>query len=137
MAIQAGRLWADRVYGGATVAMSYDNIPSAVFTDPPIGTVGLSEEDAVAQYGVDAVRSYRARFRPMLHSLTGRAVLVTVKLVVRKDDDRVLGCHMIGADSPEIIQGFAVAVKMGATKADFDATVGIHPSAAEELVTLR
>ena len=137
VAIQAGRLWADRVYGGATVAMSYDNIPSAVFTDPPIGTVGLSEEDAVAQYGVDAVRSYRARFRPMLHSLTGRAVLVTVKLVVRKDDDRVLGCHMIGADSPEIIQGFAVAVKMGATKADFDATVGIHPSAAEELVTLR
>jgi len=137
VAIHAGRLWADRVYGGRDVPMSYENIPSAVFTDPPIGTVGLGEEDAKARYGDDAVRVYRARFRPMLHSLSGRDQKTMVKLVVRKDDERVLGCHLIGKDAPEIIQGFAVAVKMGATKRDFDATVGIHPSTAEELVTLR
>jgi len=137
VAIHAGRLWADRVYGGRDVPMTYENIPSAVFTDPPIGTVGLTEEEAKAKFGDDAVRIYRARFRPMLHSLTGRAVFTTVKLVVRLSDERVLGCHLIGKDAPEIIQGFAVAVKMGATKRDFDATVGLHPTTAEELVTLR
>jgi glutathione reductase (NADPH) len=137
VAIQAGRLWADRVYGGRTVAMSYENIPTAVFTDPPIGTVGMGEQEAKLQFGDEAVTVFRARFRPMLHSLTGRDQKTMVKLVVRKEDDRVLGCHVIGKDAPEIIQGFAVAVKMGATKADFDATVGIHPSTAEELVTLR
>jgi glutathione reductase (NADPH) len=137
VAIHAGRLWADRVYGGRSVPMSYENIPTAVFTDPPIGTVGLSEEEAIARYGEQAVCAYRARFRPMLHNLTGRTVFTTVKLIVRKEDERVLGCHVIGKDAPEIIQGFAVAVKMGATKRDFDATVGIHPSTAEELVTLR
>ena len=137
VAIHAGRLWADRVYGGRNVPMSYENIPTAVFTDPPIGTVGLCEEEARAKYGDEAIRIYRARFRPMLHSLTGRQVFTMVKLVVRNDDERVLGCHLIGKDAPEIIQGFAVAVKMGATKRDFDATVGIHPSTAEELVTLR
>jgi len=137
VAIHAGRLWADRVYGNRSVPMSYENIPSAVFTDPPIGTVGMSEEEAKVVYGDQAIRVYRARFRPMLHSLTGRAAVTMVKLVVRTDDERVLGCHLIGKDAPEIIQGFAVAVKMGATKRDFDATVGIHPSTAEELVTLR
>src|SRR6185369_7757533 len=99
--------------------------------------VGLDEEEARLVYGDEAVTIYRARFRPMLHNLSGRASFTTVKLVVRKDDDRVLGCHLIGKDAPEIIQGFAVAVKMGATKRDFDATVGIHPTTAEELVTLR
>lgn len=137
VAIHAGRLWADRVYGGRDVAMTYENIPTAVFTDPPIGTVGIGEEEARTVYGDEAIRVYRARFRPMLHSLTGRDVKTMVKLVVRVEDDRVLGCHVIGKDAPEIIQGFAVAVKMGATKRDFDATVGIHPSTAEELVTLR
>jgi len=137
VAIHAGRLWADRIYGGRNVPMSYENIPSAVFTDPPIGTVGMSEEEAKLVYGEEAVTIYRARFRPMLHSLSGRSSFTTVKLVVRKDDERVVGCHLIGKDAPEIIQGFAVAVKMGATKRDFDATVGIHPTTAEELVTLR
>jgi glutathione reductase (NADPH) len=137
VAIHAGRLWADRVYGGRNVPMTYENIPSAVFTDPPIGTVGLGEEEARERLGDEAVRVYRARFRPMLHSLSGRDAKTTVKLVVRRDDERILGCHLIGKDAPEIIQGFAVAVKMGATKRDFDATVGIHPSTAEELVTLR
>jgi glutathione reductase (NADPH) len=137
VAIQAGRLWADRVYGGKSVAMSYENIPTAVFTDPPIGTVGMGEEEARLEYGDEAVTVFRARFKPMLHNLTGRDQKTLVKLVVRKEDDRVLGCHVLGKDAPEIIQGFAVALKMGATKADFDATVGIHPSTAEELVTLR
>jgi glutathione reductase (NADPH) len=137
VAIHAGRLWADRIYGGRDVPMSYENIASAIFTDPPIGTVGLAEEEARASYGDDAIRVYKARFRPMLHSLSGRNQRTTVKLVVRKDDELVLGCHLIGKDAPEIIQGFAVAVKMGATKRDFDATVGIHPTTAEELVTLR
>lgn len=137
VAIQAGRLLADRVFGGKNVAMSYQNVPTAVFTDPPIGTVGLTEEEAAASFGSDGIRVYEARFRPMLHSLTGRASVTRVKLVVKADDERVLGCHLIGKDAPEIIQGFAVAVKMGATKRDFDATVGIHPSSAEEFVTLR
>ena len=137
VAIQAGRLWADRVYGGRDIAMSYENIPTAVFSDPPIGTVGLGEEEARARYGDEAIQVFRARFRPMLHSLTGRASFTLVKLVVRIEDERVLGCHVLGRDAAEIIQGFAVAVKMGATKRDFDATVGIHPSTAEELVTLR
>ena len=138
VAIQAGRLLADRVFGGRTgAAMSYQNVPTAVFTDPPIGTVGLTEEEARAGFGADAIRVYKARFRPMLHSLTGRVSFTLVKLVVKADDERVLGCHMIGKDAPEIIQGFAVAVRMGATKRDFDDTVGIHPSSAEEFVTLR
>lgn len=137
VAIQAGRLWADRRYGGRDITMSYENIPTAVFSDPPIGTVGLAEEDARRAFGDDAVKVYRARFRPLLHNLTGRQAFTMVKLVVRSSDERVLGCHVVGRDAPEIIQGFAVAVKMGATKRDFDATVGIHPSTAEELVTLR
>jgi glutathione reductase (NADPH) len=137
VAIQAGRLWSDRVYGGRSVPMSYENIPTAVFTDPPIGTVGMGEEEAKLQFGDEAVTVFRSRFRPMLHSLTGRDQKTLVKLIVRKEDDRVVGCHLIGKDAAEIIQGFAVAVKMGATKRDFDATVGIHPSTAEELVTLR
>ncbi|HEY2772614.1 MAG TPA: glutathione-disulfide reductase [Candidatus Binatia bacterium] len=137
VAIHAGRLWADRIYGGRSVPMTYENIPSAVFSDPPIGTVGLSEEEARVRYGDEAIQVFKAKFRPMLHNLTGRDAKTTVKLVVRRDDERVLGCHLIGRDAPEIIQGFAVAVKMGATKRDFDATVGIHPTTAEELVTLR
>lgn len=137
VAIQAGRLLCDRLFGGKNVAMSYRNVPTAVFTDPPIGTVGMTEEEALASFGADGVRVYKARFRPMLHSLTGRTSVTLVKLVVKADDERVLGCHMIGKDAPEIIQGFAVALNMGATKRDFDATVGIHPSSAEEFVTLR
>jgi len=137
VAIQAGRLLADRIFGGKTAVMSYRNVPTAVFTDPPIGSVGLTEEEALDNYGADGIRVYKARFRPMLHSLTGRDSFTLVKLVVKGDDERVLGCHLIGKDAPEIIQGFAVAVKMGATKGDFDDTVGIHPSSAEELVTLR
>ncbi|HYB99991.1 MAG TPA: glutathione-disulfide reductase [Candidatus Limnocylindrales bacterium] len=137
VAIQAARAIADRIFGGKNTVMSYENIPTAVFTDPPIGTVGMTELEARSVHGEDGVRVYRARFRPLLHNLSGRASYTLVKLVVTAGEEKVLGCHVIGRDAPEIIQGFAVAVKMGATKADFDATVGIHPSTAEELVTLR
>jgi glutathione reductase (NADPH) len=110
-------------------------VPSAVFSQPPIGTVGLSEAAARKEYG--AVDIYQSRFRPMKNTLSGRAERTFVKLVVDGATDRVLGCHMLGQDAPEIIQGLAIAVKCGATKKQFDQTVGIHPSAAEEFVTLR
>ncbi|HQQ71748.1 MAG TPA: FAD-dependent oxidoreductase, partial [Alicycliphilus sp.] len=115
--------------------MNYDDIPTAVFTHPPIGTVGLSEQAAREKYG--AIRIYRSDFRPLQHSLSGRGERTMVKLVVDDATDRVVGAHMVGADAGEIIQGFAVALKCGATKAQFDATIGIHPTSAEEFVTLR
>ena len=136
VAIQAGRALAERLYAGSSATMSYEGIPSAVFTDPPIGSVGLTEEQAVQRCGVDGVQTFRSRFQPLLHMLTDRKVATFVKLIVDSRDDRVLGCHIIGHDAGEIIQGFAVAMKAGATKADFDATVGIHPSTAEEFVTM-
>ena len=121
--------------GKAPRAMSYENIPSAVFTHPPIGTVGLTEEQARA--GGRAIRVYRSEFRPLLHTLSGSGERTLVKLIVDDASDRVLGLHMAGADAAEITQGFAVAMKAGATKAQFDATIGIHPSSAEEFVTMR
>jgi glutathione reductase (NADPH) len=136
VAIQAGRLLADRIFGGIDVHMSYELIPTAVFSDPPIGTVGLSEQQAVERLGVERVRVYKAGFTPLFHTLTDRKSRTLVKLVVDRETDRVLGCHVIGRDAAEIIQGFAVALKSGATKKHFDETVGIHPSSAEEFVTL-
>jgi glutathione reductase (NADPH) len=136
VAIQAGRLLADRIFGGKDVHMSYELIPTAVFSDPPIGTVGLSEQAAVERLGVERVRAYKAGFTPLFHTLTDRKSRTLVKLVVDRETDRVLGCHVLGRDAAEIIQGFAVALKSGATKKNFDETVGIHPSSAEELVTL-
>jgi glutathione reductase (NADPH) len=115
--------------------MDHADVPSAVFSQPPIGTVGLTEEQARKQYG--EIDIYCARFRPMKNILAGRDERTFVKLVVDARTDRVLGCHMLGADAPEIIQGLAVAVNCGASKMMFDQTVGIHPSAAEEFVTLR
>lgn len=116
-------------------SMNYDDIPTAVFTHPPIGTVGLTEAAAREKYG--AIRVYRSDFRPLQHSLSGRGARSLVKLVVDDASDRVVGAHMVGADAGEIVQGFAVALKCGATKAQFDATIGIHPTSAEEFVTLR
>jgi len=136
VAIQAGRIWADRMFGGKDVTMDWEGIPTAVFSEPPIGTVGLTEEEAVAQYGRDRIEVFRSRFTPLAYTLTERSVPTLIKMVVDREDDRVLGCHMIGRDAPEIIQGMAVAIKAGARKTDFDATVGIHPSSAEEFVTL-
>ena len=116
--------------------MNYEDIPTAVFTDPPIGTVGLTEAEAIERYGVGRIKIYKEAFTPLVHMLTERKTRTMVKMIVDRQTDRVLGCHMIGHDAPEIIQGFAVAIKAGARKADFDATVGIHPSSAEEFVTL-
>ena len=115
--------------------MDYAGIPTAVFTHPPIGTVGLSEEAARQRYG--AIRVFRSDFKPLKHTLSGRGERTLVKLIVDAASDRVVGLHMVGADAGEIVQGFAVALRCGATKAQFDATVGIHPTSAEEFVTLR
>jgi glutathione reductase (NADPH) len=136
VAIAEGRAFADTEFGNNPRAISHKNVPSAVFSQPEAATVGLTEEEAKAQFG-DSIKCYKAKFRPMFYSLTGADEKTTVKLVVESHTDRVLGVHLVGKDSAEMIQGIAIAVNMGATKKDFDATIGIHPSSAEEIVTLR
>ena len=125
----------DRLFGQGLRSVDYGLIPTAVFTHPNIGTVGLSEAAARERYG--AVRIFRTDFKPLKHTLSGSTERTLMKLVVDAASDRVVGLHMVGADAGETVQGFAVAMKAGATKAQFDATVGIHPTAAEEFVTLR
>jgi len=125
----------DHLFGDGKRSMSYEGIPTAVFTHPNIGTVGLTEAQARSEVG--AVRIYRSDFKPLKHTLSGSSERTLMKLVVDDATDRVLGVHMVGADAGEIVQGFAVALKAGATKAVFDATIGIHPTAAEEFVTMR
>ncbi|EFA69644.1 glutathione-disulfide reductase [Cylindrospermopsis raciborskii S07] len=136
VAINEGRAFADTVFGGKSRTMSYENVPTAIFTTPEAATVGLTEEQAREKYG-DAVKVYRSRFRPMYYTLAGKEEKTMMKLVVEQTSDLVLGAHMVGNNAAEIIQGVAIAIKMGATKANFDATVGIHPSSAEEFVTMR
>lgn len=137
VAIAAGRRLADRLFGGQPERrLVYENIPSVVFSHPPIGVIGLTEEEARAQHG-DAVRIYRTQFRPMYHAFTARPTQTLMKLVCVGPDERIIGCHLIGEAVDEMLQGFAVAIRMGATKRDFDETVAIHPTSAEELVTLR
>jgi glutathione reductase (NADPH) len=137
VAIAAGRHLADRLFGGQSASrLDYDCIPTVVFGHPPVGTVGLSEEEARAQYG-DAVKCYQSRYTPLYHALTVRKPRTALKLVTVGPQERIVGCHIVGLGADEMLQGFAVAVKMGATKRDFDRTVAIHPTAAEEFVTLR
>jgi glutathione reductase (NADPH) len=136
IAIAEGRAFADTEFGNNPRAISYENVASAVFSQPEAATVGLSEEQAKAKFP-DSIKCYTAKFRPMFHALTGADEKIFVKLVVETNTDRVLGVHMVGKDAGEIIQGMAIAVNMGATKKDFDVTIGIHPSTAEEFVTLR
>ena len=136
VAIQEGRSFADTHFGGQSKQMAYDNIPTAIFTTPEAATVGLTEAEAREKYG-DAVKIYRSKFRPMFYTLPDMPVKTLMKLIVDSESDRVVGAHMVGDSAAEIIQGVAIALKMGATKADFDATVGIHPSSAEEFVTMR
>ncbi|MBD2295902.1 glutathione-disulfide reductase [Anabaena sphaerica FACHB-251] len=136
VAINEGRAFADTVFGGKSRTMSYENVPTAIFTTPEAATVGLTEAEAREKYG-DAVKIYRSRFRPMYYTLAGKEEKTMMKLVVDQNTDKVLGAHMVGTNAAEIIQGIAIAIKMGATKANFDATVGIHPSSAEEFVTMR
>jgi glutathione reductase (NADPH) len=135
VAIAEGRALAETLFNNNPTMMDHENVPSAVFSQPPIGAVGLTEERARRQYG--EVDIYLARFKPMKNTLSGREERTLMKLVVDPRSDRVLGCHMLGPDAPEIIQGLAITVKCGATKKQFDQTVGIHPSAAEEFVTMR
>ena len=126
-----------RLYGAMPRPMTYQDIPTAVFSQPPLATVGLSEEAAQARHGADAVMIYRSTFRPLRNALSGATEQTLVKLVVHRDSDLVLGVHMGGVDAAEIVQGLAIAVKAGLTKAAFDATMPIHPTVAEEFVTLR
>jgi glutathione reductase (NADPH) len=133
-AIAEGHALADSLFGKNPRAVSLDNVPAAVFSTPPIGTVGLTEEQAAANGPVDV---YVAKFTPMRHTLSGRNRKTMMKLVVDQATQKVVGAHMLGEDAPELIQGIAIAVVMGATKADFDRTIGIHPTAAEEFVTMR
>lgn len=138
VAIAAGRRLADRLFGNQPDArLDYSNIPSVVFSHPPIGTVGMTEDEASATYGHDSIKVYQSRFTNMYYAVTQRRLPTVVKLVTAGAKEKIVGCHVVGDMADEIIQGFAVAVKMGATKADFDNTVAIHPTTAEELVTLR
>ena len=134
VATAEGHALADTLFGHHPRTIDLQNIPSAVFTTPPLAMVGLTEEQASAMRAVDI---YLTRFTPMRHNLSGRGRKTTMKLVVDKSTQKVLGAHMLGEDAAEIIQGIAIAVVMGATKADFDRTIGIHPTSAEEFVTLR
>jgi glutathione reductase (NADPH) len=135
VAIAEGQAVAETLFGGNPKTPDYENVPTAVFSQPTIGTVGLTEAAARERYR--AVDIYKSSFRPLKHTLSGRDEHSFMKLVVDRETDRVLGCHMVGDAAGEIIQGFAIALKCGATKAQFDATVGIHPTAAEEFVTMR
>jgi glutathione reductase (NADPH) len=135
VALHEGICFARTVFGGMPTRPDYRDVPSAVFSTPTIGTVGLTEEDARKEHG--DVLVFRASFKPLRHTLTGRDEQTLVKLVVERKTDRVLGAHMLGPEAGEIIQGLGVAVKCGVTKAQLDSTIGIHPTTAEEFVTLR
>ncbi|XP_015087987.1 glutathione reductase, chloroplastic isoform X2 [Solanum pennellii] len=135
VALMEGGALAKTIFAGEPTKPDYRNVPCAVFSQPPIGLVGLTEEEAIKEYG--DVDVYTANFRPLKATLSGLPDRVFMKLVVCAKSSKVLGLHMCGDDAPEIVQGFAVAVKAGLTKADFDTTVGIHPTAAEEFVTMR
>lgn len=135
VAIGEAMVLSANLFNGKKLKMDYEDIATAVFSNPNIGTVGLTEEEANERYGEIVV--YRSTFRPLKHTMTQRHEQSMMKLVVAKKSDRVVGVHMVGAEAGEIIQGFAVALKAGATKAQFDATVGIHPTAAEEFVTMQ
>jgi len=135
VALNEGLAFAETVYGGTPRKVDHHNIASAVFSLPNVGAVGLTEAEARDRLG--EVDIYKSSFRPLKHTLTKRDEMTMMKLIVDAASQRVVGVHMVGAEAAEIVQGVAIAIKMGATKADFDATVGIHPSAAEEFVTMR
>ncbi len=137
VAIAAGRRLGDRLYGGKPDRkMSYDHIATVMFTHPPIGTIGLSEEKAREQYG-DDIKVYQTSFVPLYHQMTRNKVKTAMKLIVTGEDEKIVGCHIMGLGADEMLQGFAVAIRMGATKQDFDDTIAIHPVSAEELVTMK
>ena len=137
VAIAAGRKLAERLFSNQSDSkVDYTNVPSVVFSHPPIGTVGMTETEARERYG-DDVTVYRSEFTPMRYALSAHGSVTAMKLVCAGEEQRVVGIHIIGENADEMLQGFAVALKMGATKADFDSTIAIHPSSAEELVTMK
>jgi glutathione reductase (NADPH) len=137
VAVAAGRRLADRVFGGLPERhLSYENIPSVIFSHPPLGSCGLSEHDARQRHG-EAVTVYRTEFVPLYNGVTAHKPRARMKLVTAGAEQKIIGCHIFGPGADEILQGFAVAIHMGATKRDLDDTVAIHPTIAEELVTLR
>ena len=135
VAIAEGRALAETWFNQNPMVVSHENVPTAVFSQPQVGTVGLTEEQARHRY--EHVDIYRVRFRSMKHTLSGRGERTLMKLIVNREDDRVLGCHMVGEDAAEIVQGLGIALQCGATKSQFDATMGVHPTAAEEFTTMR
>ncbi len=135
VATAEGHALADTLFGSRPRRVSLENVPTAVFSIPPIATVGLTEEEAAQR--PNGAKIFVSKFTPMRHTITGRSRKTLMKLIVDAKTDKVLGAHMIGEDAPEIMQGLAVAIIAGATKADFDRTIGIHPTAAEEFVTMR
>jgi glutathione reductase (NADPH) len=135
VAIAEGQAMAETVFNHKPTAVDYTQVPTAVFSQPNLGTVGLTEAEARMRLG--GIDIYKSHFRPLRHTISGRDERTFMKLVVDRRTDRVAGCHMVGADAGEIVQGLAVALKCNATKADFDATIAIHPTAAEEFVTMR
>ena len=138
VAIAAGRRLGDRLYGGKPERkMSYDDIATVMFTHPPIGTIGMSEEKALETFGENDIKVYNTDFVPMYHTMTRHKVKTYMKLIVQGENEKIVGCHVIGTGADEMLQGFAVAIRMGATKADFDDTIAIHPVSAEELVTMK
>ena len=139
VAVKTGRMLAERLFNPAMpdAKMDYSLIPTIVFSHPPIGTIGLTEQQAIAQYGKEQIKVYRSSFAAMYNAITPHRALSTFKLVCLGAEEKVIGLHGIGEGMDEVLQGFAVAIKMGATKADFDATVALHPTSAEEFVTLK
>ena len=136
VAIDEGRAFADTVYGNRPRQVNHELVPMAVFSQPELASVGLSEEQAIERHGPEAIRVHRSRFRPMSQALPARDPKVLLKLIVERSSDRVLGVHMVGDHAAEIIQMAAIPIGMGATKADFDRTMALHPSVAEEFVTM-
>lgn len=137
-ALAEGHCFADTQYGpGPARRADLDNVATAVFSQPNLATVGLTEQEAVNQHGEADIRVFKSEFRPMKHTLSGLPERNFMKIVVHRETDRVLGMHMVGHGAAEIMQGFAAAIKCGATKAQLDSTIGIHPTTAEEFVTMR
>ena len=138
VAIAAGRRLAMRLFGQQPQArLDYENIPTVVFSHPPAGTIGLTEPEAIAKYGKENLKIYQTRFTGMYFALTKYKQPTAMKLICVGNEEKIIGCHIIGDGVDEMLQGFAVAIKMGATKKDFDNTVAIHPTSAEELVTMK
>ncbi len=138
VAIRAGRYLAERLYNNKPeLKMDLSKVPTVIFSHPPVGTVGLAEHDARREYGHDSVQVYTSSFTPMRYAFTKHQIKTALKLVCAGEEQKVVGIHIVGDGADEMLQGFAVAVQMGATKADLDATIAIHPSSSEELVTMR